>query len=237
MENQIDPLIKRFTVSTTNPYENSSGMTSDDFDRLREDLKNYLIVFQQSCNKLSVSLPSGFNAAGSQIDFVPDAKLAKYELFQFISGKWKKFPEDPMAILSGSGIYFKNTGSPAKTNISGRRSSVLQTQLSLGWNLLYSPYSSDLSDLKTIIENENCKKIVPLSILTNLGGTKTYASKMVPIIDNPTAGSAKEAFKYLGPYDGDQILKKIPSGTNYWFYLFKMPDPLNTDFALYPCLN
>jgi len=48
--------------------------------------------------------------------------------------------------------------------------------------------------------------------------------------------TAEKAFKYLSRSGGDQNLSKIPAGKQFWFYLFRDPDALSSDFSNYPCL-
>jgi hypothetical protein len=236
LESSIDRKFKKFKMNITNPYAKPS-VSSVDYDDLRESIKSYLSNYQKWCNNFSEDLPSGFKAVGGLINYLPNQNVfLNQELYQFKAGEWNKLSDGQLNITSGEGYYIKNKIDQTKVKITGIRSSTLKTKLIEGWNLLYSEYPSDLTELRTVIGSGDCKKIVPLSSLTKLGSPKSYASKIIPIVNNATANTADEAFKYLGIYNSGKYLKQIPKGKNFWFYLFTEPDPNSSDFSSYPCL-
>lgn len=229
---KIDSNLKKFKNDPINSTKLPAGLNTEDFDILRNDIKDYLIENNNSCKENIISLKTGFNSFGSTFKTEVDKTLLDNTiLFKFKSKAWQISEKEKIEVNPRDGLYVYNPGKEKELKITGSKHSQFDSELEKGWNLLSAHSDSDLSNFKVKISGGNCNKVVPLRVLI-----KSFASDYIPIIVDGNAETAEKAFKYLGAYNGDNFLNKIPKDKQFWLYLFSQPDPKNKDFNLYPCL-
>jgi len=233
----IENKILKYNTIVSN-YLLPPSLSDSEMDETRSLLKQYLEKFYSSCTSCQINIDKGLSTFGS-MNSLNSRDLINEEGSSFLkySGvdmKWFKSITDPFVMKPGEGYYVYNGGNAAKSvNVNAKTESSASRTLSEGWNVLWSPYTSGLSDIKVSISagegTNRCSKLMSLQEIVNRG----KASKVVYIIKDGSAVEAKNAFKLLGFVDDANHLSKVPAGKAFWFYVRPKADALNPNNSAY----
>ncbi|MCX6809881.1 MAG: hypothetical protein NTZ65_04010 [Candidatus Berkelbacteria bacterium] len=253
LEQSIQSQMNKYTIDT-NQYTVPANLSPADFDKTRSLLEQYVIDFNSRCVTRKVDITSGFSVIGAD-GSAPSQAVVQGDMTGLafegdkvnLSGKkgdWTKTSSGQFELNPGQAYYlFEPLNSGAKqVQFSVDPTSTLSRPLTLGWNLLWSPYNTVLGQINTVITNpsKTCKKIVNLQALTTLKAASNgdYASRLVYVITNDKAQLAKDAFKILG-YSITQstypYIEKIPANTAFWYYIFQTPNADDAAFNNITC--